>query len=143
MIGHKNQRKAAGPITQLLGVDHVDMREYHGHIGDLIRIDAFSLFKLDKVLAAIRAEKAGVIERGLARLDPTANQCLYTATAENPEKDDWSIAVTAVRAPKPVRTRFRCGPQPSERPGRPERSFQDRHRADAILPDEDEQIARG
>jgi hypothetical protein len=99
MIGHKSQRKASGPVTQLLGVDHVDMREYHGHTGDVIRIDAFSLFKLDKVLVAIRAEKSGVIERGLARPDPTTNQWLYTATAENAEKDDWSIAVTAVRAP--------------------------------------------
>src|ERR1043166_3018230 len=87
MIGHNKHQKAAAPLTQLLGVDHVDMREYHGHIGDLIRIDAFSLFKMDKVLVAIRAEKAGVIERGLARPDPTTNQWLYTATAENPEKE--------------------------------------------------------
>ena len=76
MIGHKKHRKAAGPFTQLLGVDHVDMREYHGHIGDLIRIDTFSLFKMDKILIAIRAEKSGVIEWGLVRPHPTTNQCL-------------------------------------------------------------------
>jgi hypothetical protein len=45
---------------------------------------------LDKVLVAISAEKAGLVKRGLARLDPRTNQWLYTVTAENPEKDDWS-----------------------------------------------------
>ena len=105
MIGQKNQRRSERPVTQLLGVDHVDMREYHGHIGDIIRIDAFSLFKVDKVLVAIRDERSGFIERGLARLDAISGQWLYTASVENLEKDDWSIAITALRAPVSLRTK--------------------------------------
>ena len=54
------------------------------------------LFKVDKVLVAIHAEKAGLIEHGLARREPRTEQWLYTATAENPEKEDWSVVVTAV-----------------------------------------------
>ena len=50
------------------------------------------------MLVAIRAEKAGVIERGLAKLDPGTRQGRYTTTAENPEKEDWSITATAVRS---------------------------------------------
>jgi hypothetical protein len=53
---------------------------------------------VDKVLVAICAEKAGLIEHGLATRQPRTHQWLYTAIAENPEKDDWSVAVTAVRA---------------------------------------------
>jgi hypothetical protein len=86
-------------LTQLLGADSVDTREYHGRIGDLIPIEPFTTFKVNKVLVAISAEKAGLIEHGLATLQPRTHQWLYTATAENPEKDDWSVAVTAVRAP--------------------------------------------
>jgi len=82
----------------LLGTDSVDTRAYHGRPGDLIRIDPFALFKVDKVLVAIRAEKVGVIERGLAKLDPGTRQGRYTTTAENPEKEDWSITATAVRS---------------------------------------------
>jgi hypothetical protein len=52
---------------------------------------------VDTVLVAISAEKAGLVERGLARLNPRTNQWIYTAAAENPEKDDCWIAVTAVR----------------------------------------------
>ena len=63
----------------------------------LIRIEPFTTFKVDKVLVAICAEKAGLIEHGQATLQPRTHQWLYTATAENPEKDDWSIEVTAVR----------------------------------------------
>src|ERR1041384_861087 len=107
MIGHKNQRKAAGPITQLLGVDHVDMREYHGHIGDLIRIDAFSLFKLDKVLVAIRAEKAGVIERGPARPDPTTNQWLGAAWPGR--KDHSKTGIGRMRFSRTKMSKSRAG----------------------------------
>src|SRR5258708_989678 len=57
-----------------LGADSVATGEYHGRIGDVIRIGAYSLFKVDKVLVAIRAEKAGLIDCGLARLDPATNQ---------------------------------------------------------------------
>ena len=100
-MGCKNRRKEVGPVTQLLGVDNVDTREYHGQIGDLIRsIEPYAMFKLDRVIVTIRAEKAGLIEHGLAKLDPTTNQWEYTATTDHPEKDDWSIAVTAVRTPR-------------------------------------------
>ena len=95
-----NRRPGPGIALELLGTDSVDTRAYHGHPGDLIRIDPFALFKVDKVLAAIRAEKAGVVERGLAKLDPETRQWLYTTTAENPAKEDWSITATAVRSGK-------------------------------------------
>ena len=98
MMGCK-RRKKAGPVTQLLGADSVDTREYHGHVGDLIRIEPFTLFKVDKVLVAICAERAGLIEHGLATPQPRSHQWLYTATAENSETDDWSVAATAVQAP--------------------------------------------
>ena len=81
---------------ELLDIDSIDTRAYHGRPGDLIRIDPYALFKVDKVLVAIRTEKAGVIERGLAKLDPGTRQWLYTTTAENPAKEDWSITATAV-----------------------------------------------
>ena len=97
MMGRNNRRKGAGSLTQLLGAESVDTREYHGHAGDLIRIEPFTLFKVDKVLVAIRAEKAGLIEHGLAKLEPRTDPWLYTATSDNPETDDWSVAVTAVR----------------------------------------------
>ena len=93
-------RNAPRVVAQLLGVDNVDTRAYHGHVGDIIRIEPFAIFKIDKVLVAIRAEKAGLIERGLATLDPTTKQWHYTATSDNPEKEDWSIVVTAVHAPR-------------------------------------------
>jgi len=75
----------------------VDTRAYHDIPGP-DPIDPGALFKSDKVLVAIRAEKAGVIERGLAKLDAGTRQWLYTTTAENPEKEDWSITATAVRS---------------------------------------------
>ena len=102
MMGRNNRRKGVGSLTQLLGAESVDTREYHGHAGDLIRIEPFTLFKVDKVLVAIRAEKAGLIEHGLAKLEPRTDQWLYTATSDNPETDDWSVTVTAVRAPGPA-----------------------------------------
>ena len=67
MFRRKNRRKAKPPLTELLGIDSVDTREYHGHIGDVIRIDPYTLFKIDKVLVAISGERAEVIEHGLAR----------------------------------------------------------------------------
>ena len=97
MIHRKHRGKGVGLTVQLLGSDNIDTQGYHGHISDLIRIEPYALFRVDKVMVAISAERTGVVERGLARLDPRTNPWLYTATAENPEKDDWSIAVTAVR----------------------------------------------
>ena len=94
----KRYQKRVRPITQLLGVDSIDTQEYHGHVGDIIRIEPFTTFKVDKVLVAICAEKAGLIEHGLATHRPRTHEWPYTATAENPEKEDWSVAVTAVRA---------------------------------------------
>ena len=91
-------RNAPRVVAQLLGVDNVDTSAYHGHVGDIIRIEPFAIFKIDKVLVAIRAEKAGLIEHGLATLDPKTHQWHCTATVGNPEKEDWSIAVTVVRA---------------------------------------------
>jgi hypothetical protein len=82
--------------AELLGADCVDTRGYHGHVGDLIRIDVFVFFKVDKVLVAIRGELAGVIEHGLATQDPRPHQWIYAATAHNRELEDSSIAVTAV-----------------------------------------------
>ena len=105
----KRYQKRGRPITQLLGVDSIDTQEYHGHVGDIIRIEPFTTFKVDKVLVAICAEKAGLIEHGLATRQPRTHQWLYAATAENPEKDDWSVAVTAVRRPDPAAPcRFRA-----------------------------------
>jgi len=40
------------------------------------------------VLVAIRAEKTGLIEHGLATLDPKTKQWHYTGTVDNPEKED-------------------------------------------------------
>src|ERR1043166_7111034 len=97
MISRCNSRGRPRVVAQLLGVDNVDTSGNHGRIGDLIRIEPFAIFTVDKVLVAIRAEKAGLIEHGLARLDPGTNQRHYTAAADNPEKEDWSIAVTAVQ----------------------------------------------
>ena len=97
MINRHHPRTRPRVIAQLLGVDNVGTREYHGRIGDVIHIEPYAIFKVDKVLVAIRAEKAGLIEHGLATLDPKTNQWHYIATADNPEKDDWSIAVTAVQ----------------------------------------------
>ena len=97
MIRRSNPHNEARVFAQLLGVDNVDTREYHGRIGDLIRIEPYAIFKVDKVLVAIRAEKAGLIEHGLAASEPKTKQWHYTATADNPEKEDWSIAVTAVQ----------------------------------------------
>ena len=104
MIKRSNSRNGPRVYAQLLGVDNVNTREYHGRIGDVIHIEPYALFKVDKVLVAIRAEKAGLIEHGLATLDPKTNQWHYTATADNPEKEDWSIAVTAVQH-QPLRAR--------------------------------------
>ena len=105
----KRYRKRVVPLTQLLGVDSVDTREYHGHVGDLIRIDPYTLFKVGKVLVAISADKAGLIEHGQATPATGTDRWLYTATSENPEPEDWSIAVTAVeRPPHAPKTRPRC-----------------------------------
>jgi hypothetical protein len=104
MIQRKHRGKGVGLSVQLLGGDSIDTQGYHGHIGGLIRIEPYALFKVDKVLVAISAEKAGLVERGLARLAPKTNQWLYTATAEKPERDDWSVTVTAVRESPPLWT---------------------------------------
>jgi len=74
MIKRSNSRNGPRVYAQLLGVDNVDTREYHGRIGDVIHIEPYAIFKVDKVLVAIRAEKAGLIEHGLATLDPKTNQ---------------------------------------------------------------------
>jgi hypothetical protein len=90
-----------------LGADSVDTKSTTGHVGDLIRIEPYTLFKVDKVLVAISAEKAGVVEHGLARFQPDSYFWVYAATAENPEYDEWSITVTAVRAQeRRAKTRF-------------------------------------
>jgi hypothetical protein len=81
---------------ELLGADCVDTRGYHGRAGDLIRIDALVFFKVEKILVAIRGEKAGVIEHGLASHASRSRQWLYVATTDNRELEDSSIAVTAV-----------------------------------------------
>ena len=70
MIHRKHRGNGVGLAVQLLGSDSVDTRDYHGHVDDLIPIEPYALFKVDKVLVAIWAEKAGLVERGLARLDP-------------------------------------------------------------------------
>jgi hypothetical protein len=74
MIKRHHPKARPRIVAQLLGVDIVDTRGHHGRIGDLIRIEPYALFKVDKVLVAIRAEKAGLIEHGLAALDPKTNQ---------------------------------------------------------------------
>lgn len=67
MFKRHHSRMPPRVFAQLLGVDNVDTRGYHGRMGDLIVIEPFAVFKVDKVLVAIRAEKAGLIERGLAK----------------------------------------------------------------------------
>jgi hypothetical protein len=62
----------------------------------VIRIDVYTVFAVGEVRVTIRADKAGLVEHGLARFEPKANQWLYAATTENSEQDDWSIAATAV-----------------------------------------------
>ena len=71
MTRRYNRRKAQ-PITQLLGADSVDTRDFHGHVGALIRIEPFTLFKVHKVLVAICAERAGLIGHGLATPQPNS-----------------------------------------------------------------------
>ena len=99
MFGVRTGGKAKPPLTELLGIDSVDTREYHGRVGDIIRIDPYTLFKIDKVLVAISGERAGVIEHGLARPVARSGQWLDAATTANREAGDWSIAVTAVQGP--------------------------------------------
>ena len=60
--------KKPAMVTQLLGADSVDTRDYHCHIGDLIRIDPYALFKVERVLVAIKGENWQIIEYGLAKL---------------------------------------------------------------------------
>jgi hypothetical protein len=97
MFSRKNHRNGRAPTVQLLGADSINTQGYHGHIGDHVRIEPYALFKVDKVLVAISAERTGLVEHGLTTLEPGIGQWPYTATAENPEKDDGSVAVTAFR----------------------------------------------
>jgi hypothetical protein len=90
-------RCAPGATVELLGSDNIDTREYHGHAGDLIRIDVYAAQNVDQVRVTIHAEKAGLLEQGLARFDPAARQWLYTATAPTRDSEDWTITATALR----------------------------------------------
>ena len=61
----------------MLGGDSVDTPDDHGHIGDIIRFEPYTLFNrmlMDRMLIAIWAEKAGLVEHGLAKLEPRIEQ---------------------------------------------------------------------
>ena len=89
-------RKSPAPITHLLGADNIDTQDYHGRIGDVIRIESYTPFGLDRVIVTIRADSMNLVEHGQAKFHPETNRWEYTATAEN-RTDEWSIVATAVR----------------------------------------------
>ena len=83
MFGRKSWGKGLGRVTQALGADCVYTREYHGKAGDRIRIEPF-MVGVEKVLVAIQADRAGLVERGFAKLEPASRSWVYTATADLP-----------------------------------------------------------
>jgi hypothetical protein len=86
----------------LLGVDHVDTREYHGHIGDIIRIDATPCSR--STGAGCQSRQGRVVGR---QRPPERDNKPVGHDGRKPKPDDWSIAVTLcehlARAEMPVR----------------------------------------
>ena len=88
----KLQTRRQFRATHLLGADNIDTSGYHGHIGDVIRIEPFAPFDVGAVRVTIRGPEGQLLERGLATRERQSRAWLYAATAENSEFEDWAIS---------------------------------------------------
>jgi hypothetical protein len=80
-------------------IDEIDVTNYHGAVGDTIRIRVTDDFEVKQVTVAIHNGDGSLVEEGDAVQQDDVIDWLYTATAENTEMAGDRIEIKAMDRP--------------------------------------------
>jgi hypothetical protein len=104
--GKTARNMAVADFLRAPDIDVIDLSGYHGHPGDVIRIEATDDFAVKEVKVVITNPGGDLVEEGFAKAEATGYEWTYTATAENESLDGDRIEVFASDTPGNITQRL-------------------------------------
>ena len=93
LLNRRYDRLVASDFLTPPEVEHIELSEYHGQVGDVIRVLAFDDVEVVSVDVALHTAAGALVEKGRAAKEHGV--WLYTATAAAPAGETLTITATA------------------------------------------------